>query len=243
MTGNVFGNLETEGLEKTKDVLGGFRVLETDVYEMDIKLAYIGQSASSKARSVTVHLADSSGVEYRETIWVTNKEDKNYKLDDKGKKIPQVGYVTIDELCLLSTGKGLVDQEIEEKIVPLYDFDAQKEVPKAVMVITSILGKKVKVGIEKVKEFKQVKDSNGNYVDSKDTKESNQIQKIFHAETGKTVNEFREEKEPVFMEAWTKKNQGQVRDKTKGKAGGNTGNRPEANAGRQAGSGTSLFGK
>lgn len=234
--------MSSDGLEATKDVLGGFKVWDTDVYEMTIKLAYAGKSASSEARSITFHLVDDSGQEYRETIWVSNKEGLNYKVED-GKKKPQIGFVTVDELCLLATEKPLKDQVTEEKIVPLYDFDAQKELPKPVYVITSILGQRVKVAIEKVKKFKQAKDGAGNYVDTKDTKEENQIQKIFHHESNKTVNEYREGKEAGFHDQWLGKNKGKVNDRTT-KGSRTSGNaRPEASGGRQAGAGNSLFDK
>lgn len=235
--------MTTDGLESTKDVLGGFRIWDTDVYEMTIKLAYAGSSTGSKARSVTFHLVDDSGQEYRETIWVSNKEGLNYKVDDKGKKIPQIGFVTVDELCLLATEKPLSAQITEEKIVPLYDFDAQKELPKPVYVITSILGQRVKVGIERTKKFKQAKDASGNYVDTKDTKEENQIQKVFHHESNKTVNEYREGKEASFHDQWLNKNKGKINDRTTRGSKTSGAARPEASGGRQAGAGNSLFDK
>ena len=246
MTDNSFGDMTSDGLEATKDTLGGFRIYDTDVYDFTIKMAYAGKSATSNARSITFHLEDeASGSEYRETIWISNKEGLNYKLDEKDpkKKIPQIGFVTVDELCLLATEKPLSAQITEEKIIPLYDFDAQKELPKPVYVVTSLLGQKIKAAVERTKKFKQAKDASGNFVDTKDTKEENQIQKIFHHESKKTVNEYREGKEASFHDQWLAKNKSKTNDRTTKGSRNSGAARPEASGGRQAGAGNSLFDK
>ena len=127
---SIFGNLTNEGLEETTDRLGGFQIRATDIYPATIKAAYAGQSEGG-ARSVTV-VAELPDGEYSETIYVTNKKGENWFLNqnDKSKKVPLPGFTTIDDICLVTTGKPLSEQDSEEKVVKVYDYDEKKELPK-----------------------------------------------------------------------------------------------------------------
>lgn len=253
---SVFGNLTNDGLEETNDRLGGFNVRDTDVYEATIKVAYAGQSAGG-ARSVTlvVNLPDG---EYSETIYVTNKKGENWFLNqnDKSKKVPLPGFTTIDDICLVTTGKPLSEQDSEEKVVKVYDYDEKKELPKSVPVLTELTGQKVYLGILKSIVDKNVKnDSTGEYEPSGETREENTIEKVFHHPSKVTVVEAREaqkagrDAEAVFYDKWVEKNKGQTRNKAKGADGkGNGGNSgrpgggaPQAGGGQQKKT-NSLFG-
>ena len=128
---NPFGNLTNDGLEEAEDRLGGgYQPLETDLYTGVVKAFYAGKSNSSNARNVSV-LVQVGDKEYRETIYVTNKNGENWFLnkDDKTKKVPLPGFTTIDDICLAATGQALADQAWEEKTIKLYDYDLKKEVP------------------------------------------------------------------------------------------------------------------
>jgi hypothetical protein len=222
MTG-IFGNLTTEGLEETQDRLGGFQSLTTGSYDMDIAVAYAGKSSGG---AQFVHLEGKiDGRDYRETIYVTNKQGENYFLnkDDKTKKVPLPGFVTMDEICLVTTDMPLSAQPTEEKIVNVWDSDQKKELPKSVPVLTALLGKTVTLGIGQVLENKSVKDGAGNYQPIADTRTVNNIEKVFHAATKITVPEARANKAPEFHAAWVERNTGQLRDKRTIKEGGEAG--------------------
>jgi hypothetical protein len=210
----LFGNLTNNGLEETEDRLGGFAPLETDIYTGPIKVAYAGQAASG-ARSITL-IVDLGGKEYRETIYITNKKGENFFLnkDDKTKKVPLPGFTTINDICLVTTGRPLADQEAEDKMVKIYDPDQKKEVPKSVPVITALLGQTVSLGIVRTLENKSVKDSSGEYVPTPETRVVNSIEKVFHTETKMTVNEATNTTEvPAFWDAWLERNKGKQRDR------------------------------
>lgn len=216
---NPFGGMSTEGLEASRDVLGGgFGAVDSDVYAGTIKLAYAGKSQGG-AHSLTVHV-DLGGREYRETLYVTNKQGENFYKNKDGKKSPLPGFTTANDLALLSTGVALNEQEVEERVVKLYDFDAKAEVPTKVQAVVSMHGKPITLGILKQIVDKNVKDGNGNYVPSGETREENTIDKVFHTDTGKTVSEFTAKVEqPEFMGKWADKNKGTVRDRTTAKVG------------------------
>lgn len=246
---NPFGNLSNDGLEQARDVLGGGGVVfDSDVYDGTIKLAYYG-AAQSGAKFLAVHIQIGDR-EYRETMYVTNKAGQNYWEKD-GKRNPLPGYTTANDLALMSTGYNLGDSELgwEEKVVQLWDFDAKAEIPKKVIVATEMLGKPITVAILKQIEDKSKKnESTGEYEPTGETRETNTIDKVFHSESGKTFSEFVAKKPAEFKDKWQAKNQGQVRDKSKGLPGksgapGRSGAPSSANnAGAGAARKGSLFG-
>ena len=245
---SIFGNMTTEGLEQSEDRLGGFKRFESGAYTGKIKAMYAGKSASG-AQNVTV-IADFPEGEYRETFYITNSKGENFFLnkDDKTKKVPLPGFTIIDDICLMTTDKPLAQQMTEDKMVNVYDPETKKELPKSVPMLMEPLGKEITFGILKQLEFKQVKDSSGNYVDSDETREINLVDKVFHHPLRLTTAEARAGKQTAeFYGAWVERNKGVTRDKTKGKAsnqGGKSGRPggppPQANGGAQKS--PSLFG-
>lgn len=211
-------------LEEVKDsVGGGFPVLDTDVYKGKVKMAFLDVWGSD-ANYVALTLALENGKEYSENITITNKKGDTF-YEKNGKNYPLPGFVTIDDLCLVTLGVGLseMDEHTEEKQVAVYDRDAGKEIPKVKQVLTGLLGKDVAVAIQKSIETKMDKDGEGKYtIPTADTRETNSIEKIFEPESMMTTVEARAEKsEGEFHKVWLKKNQGKTRVKThKGDATG-----------------------
>lgn len=219
---NLFGNLTNSGLEESQDRLGGgYQPRNSDAYDMEIVLFYAGQ-AESGAKSITIHAKDSAGV-YRETIYITNKKGENFFLnkEDNSKKVPLPGFTTVDDICLAATGFPLAEQQFEEKVVNLYDFDAKKEVPTKVMMAVEMLGKTVTLGILKQLEDKTAKNATtGDYEPTGESKETNNIGKVFHTESKVTMAEARNNAtEPKFFASWVERNKDQIIDKRKDKSG------------------------
>jgi hypothetical protein len=240
---SIFGNLTTEAHEEVADRLGGFALFPTDIYEAKIKMAYAG--ASQKGARFVHLIADIGGKEYSETIYVTNKDGQNFYhpkdangKPDTSKKNTMPGYVTVDDICLLTTGKPLNEQDSEEKIVKIFDYESKKEVPTSVPVLVELLGTDIRLAIQQSKEDKNKQnESTGLYEPTGETRDTNNIEKAFHFDTKMTVVEIRQEaKEATFHDAWGTKNRGVVRDKTTGaKAGGNNGRPPQSNGTAPAG--------
>lgn len=241
---NPFGNLGTDGLEQARDVLGGGGAIDSDSYTGIIKLAYAGAS-SGGARFLAVHI-DLNGREYRETLYVTNKQGQNY-YEKGGKKIPLPGFTIANDMALLATGYPLSEQTIEEKIASLYNFDEKKEIPTKVQAVTSLIGKPITVGVLKsIVDKTKKNEQTGSYDPTGETREENNIDKVFHAETKKTVSEFSGNIETAeFHDKWVEKNKGQVRNKATGATGksglpGQSGGAPAAGGSKAPGK--SLFG-
>jgi hypothetical protein len=244
----IFGNLTNEGLEEAQDRIGGGGfILDTDIYNMTVKMAYATKSAGGAHGFVFI--GDNGGKEYRETLWVTNKKGENFFLnkDDKTKKVPLPGFTIANDICLATTEKPLSEQATEEKIVNIYDFDQKKEIPTSVPVLVDLLGQPVTLAILKILENKSEKVGD-DYVPTAETREVNQIDKVFHTETQVTMVEARNGQAASFYNTWLERNKGQTRDKrsikdgsagTAGRPGGNAG---APTSGAPSGERKSLFG-
>lgn len=245
---NLFGGMSSEGLEEAQDRLGGYVPLESGIHTGKIKAAYAGKS-SGGATSVTL-MIDMGGKEYRETIYVTSKKGDNFFLskDTPAKKVPLPGFTVIDDICLIATGKPLSEQETDDKIINIYNYDEKKEIPTSVPMLVELLGKDISLGIFKNLENKNVKQGD-EYVPTAETRETNNIEKVFHPEMKLTVAEARAgQDEPKFWDSWEERNKGNTRDKREIKDGaaGATGRPTRAAGTAPSGSGApakSLFGK
>lgn len=246
----MFGNLTKEGLEESGDRLGGGALLDTNLYAGVVTLAYAGQSQAegSKAQFVTVHIKVNN-TEFKETYYVTNRNGENFYTDkqDKNKHHPLPGFTNVDDLCLVTTGFGLADQDIEEKVVKIYDYEKKAEVPTNVPVLVDLLGKEVLVAVIRQTVDKQKKNDSGVYTNTGETRDENIADKFFHAESRRTVTEIQQGiEEAVFIDAWVEKNAGKP-PRNKAKGGDGKAGAPGASAGAPgAGAAqkpkTSLFG-
>jgi hypothetical protein len=242
---NPFGGLNTDDLEQSGDFLGGGGAIDSGIYTGTIKLAYAGV-AKSGARSLTVHV-DVNGREYRETLYVTSGTEKGCKnyYEKNGKKSPLPGFTTANDMALLSTGQPLSEQELEEKVVKLYDYDAKAEVPTKVQAVTSMMGKQITLGILKqVVDKNKKNDTTGAYEPTGETREENVIDKVFHTESGRTVTEVMAKGESDFLGKWKERNAGTVRDRSSGAVGkvGVPGQRAANDGGSAKAQTKSLFG-
>lgn len=219
--GKMFSGLSTEGMETPEDkVGGGFQPLPSDIYDAKILMVYAGKARNSDAQNINVHMTINDQ-EHRETIYITNRNGENFYKDKvTGKPTPLPGFTTVDDLCLFVTEAGLAEQETEPKTVKLYNFDEQKEVPTEVPMLTALMGAEVKVALLRVIEDKRKQGDDGDYHPTGETRTFNSIDKVFHPETGRTVNEYRHGVESAeFAEAWMTKNTGKDRNKAKGANG------------------------
>lgn len=210
---NMFGNLSSDGLEQQEDRLGGYTVFPTGIYTGTVKMAY-GIQSQHGAKGVQLIL-DLDGKEYRETVYVTNRNGENFFLNkqDASKKVPLPGFTTINDICAVTTELALADQDVEEKMVKVYDTNTKTEVPKAVPTLVNLLGKTVSVAINENIENKTVQ-QNGKYVPVAEERRTNTIEKVFHTESKMTVAELmRGDGKADFWDKWAEKYTGQARDK------------------------------
>lgn len=212
----MFGQFETDELNERAPTVGG-GTLESDAYTGTIKLAYAGKSPNSNAQFIALHI-DVNGFEYKEQIYITNRDGEPFYLDKKDQSKQMLpGLVHINHACLVTTGYELKDQDVEEKVVKLWDFEKGAETNQTVPVLVDLIGKEIGVGIKKETVDKRKKGDDGQYHNTGETRDENKVDIVFHAESGRIVNEIRAGEETAsFMERWKRANQGKTRNRSKG---------------------------
>ena len=222
----MFDNLKTDTSIQEETNSTGYSVFESDIYDATIKLAYI---AYSKGKAMSLNLvADIDGREFRQQLWMTSGEAKgcnNFYIDKAGKKHYLPGFNMANALCLLTVGKevGDVAEASENKTISIYNYELKKEVPTEVPVLTQLIGQEVSLGIIKEIVDKNVRNDSGDYVPSGETREQNEISKVFRKSDGMTVVEIKAKAETAtFKQQWLDKNKDKTVNKAKGTAAGAT---------------------
>jgi hypothetical protein len=192
-------------------------VQESGVYPVKIDLAYFDKSVGG-ALAVKVHYKESpfEGFTHKETYWVTTgdkKENRNYYIDSEGNKRLLKGMIQAEHLCQLTVGKHLDDlrKSAENKVIKLWSYEARKEIPTEVRVLTELIGKELQIGLIKKIENKRVLGEDGNWGPGPDKRELNEVDKHFNAE-GQTVAEMKSKESPTFINSWKAKYEGVTKD-------------------------------
>lgn len=240
--------VQPENLDKEKDSLGGFSVLETDAYMAEVTLAYLKKAASGALGTVFTFRTE-DGREITQTEWFQSGDAKGNKTtftDQQTKEeMPLPGFTFCNNVCLLTAKKGLLALagETEQKTVQIYDAKEGKPMPKDVEVLTPLLGKKILLGIEHQIVNKQQKTDSG-YQNTNEEREINVISVLCHAESRKTPAEIRNKMEQAeFIDLWLEKNKGNVINKFKSVANApQSGNPTQSNAKSEAAQ-DSVFGE
>lgn len=235
-------------IKDAKDSVGGNGPLASGLYPTKVALAYLNKAASG-ALGLNLTLKTEDNREIRQTLWMTSgtaKGGNNYYTDKAGEKQYLPGFVLANHLAQLTTGQEISELDTEQKVVNVYSFDAKAEVPTKVDMIMDLIGKDIVTGVIKQIVDKTMKnEATGNYDPTGETREENEIDKFFHAETKKTVAEFKAKaEEATFAGIWEQKWAGKERNKSKGAAIGGTAGAPKTAGAASAGTKkptTSLF--
>lgn len=241
---SLLKNLATdETIANEKDSIGGGGVLESGLYPAKVTLAYVTKS-SGGATGLVLKAKTSEGRDINQTLWMTSgtaKGAKNFYEKD-GVKSYLPGFIAANALSLLTVGKDIAELDTETKVVNVYSSEAKAEVPTKVEMVVDLLGKDIVIGLIKQTVDKNVKNDQGVYVASGDTREENEIDKFFRAEDHMTTAEIRAAaSEPAFYNTWNTKWSGNTRNKAKGAGTAGVAGAPKAATGTKKPT-TSLFG-
>jgi len=202
-----------------KDSLGGYTTLESAVYPMRVKLAFITLSAG-KAMALNVHFEGTKKEQLKSQFYMTSGESKGCKNWYINKKTQEKHYLPgfnqANALCLLTVGKEVSSLETSKKVINLYDPEQRKEVPTEVDMLMDLINKDIYAGVLNQLVDKREKDPNtGEYKPTGETRNENEVDKFFRAKDKLTVLEIKaKSKEPAFMNKWVEKWSGIVKDKT-----------------------------
>lgn len=213
---SLLAQLSTDtSIKEDGDSLGS-QVLDSGLYEATIKYAYIG-SADSGAVSL-VCMFDLSGRPLRQTFWMTSgtaKGGKNYYVNKDGERKYLPGFTQANSLAQLVTGKEISALDTETKVIKLWSKEAKAEVPTKVEMLMELVNQPVVIGVIKQLVNKTVKNDDGGYSPTDETREENEIDKFFKADNYMTLTEVKSNAdEAEFYKSWVKKFKGTVKDRT-----------------------------
>jgi hypothetical protein len=226
--------------------------LASDIYDLNIKLAYVTK-AKSGAVGVNLVLVTGDNKEIRVQEWVTSgdakgnktfyeadKKDANGNITGKEKKsLP--GFLIIDALCQLVAGKSILKCDQEKKIVNLYNFEHKKEMPTEVEMLMDLVGKKVAATVLHQIQDKTAKNlQTGEYEPTGKVFGTNVIDKFLDPDTHKTHSEVKNNIDSAYAGQWLAKWKGQIDDQSTEVKGAGLKGAPVASG--DAAPKTSLFG-
>lgn len=225
-------SINTKGMEKAKDSLGGFARLPTDIYIGKIKQAYFTSSDTSESQSVVLGVGftetiDGEEVErdYMERLLITNKDGDAF-YEKNGHKLPLQGFTIADDICQIITEASLTDQETETKKVKIRDFTSGEDIPTPVEVLIDLIGEEIALAVQHKRQNKREKNSKGDYVQVPEPVELNSIVKVLSPDDFSTLLELDEGKDPAFADKWIERYQGKMQDTFKANVGGAKVGRP-----------------
>ena len=221
---SLFASIQNANIQtKEEDVLGGSRTVPSNVYPAGIKLAYLDAAASGAICVVFdfAMLVDGKERNHKETIYISNKNKEfTYKDKQSGEAKPLPGFVTVDSICKAVTGKSITELSTEKKMVKVFDYDQKAEVPQEKEVLMDLVRGKLELGIQELTVDKTVKSDTGEYVPTGETRDINELSKVFTEDGLTLVEKEAGATEAKFKAAWIKQYADKKINKAKGKADG-----------------------
>lgn len=217
---SLLANLSTDAsVTEEKDSVGSSGPLDSGLYKATVALAYVTKSAGG-AMGLVLNLKTEANREIRQTLWMTSgtaKGGKNYYEKD-GEKFYLPGFNHANSLALLTCGKEISALDTETKVVNVYSAEAKSEVPTKVEMLMDLIGKEVIIGLLRQTVDKTKKnEATGTYEATGETRDENEIDKIFRARDRMTTAEIKAQAEAAtFIDTWDAKHSGTVKNKAKG---------------------------
>ena len=226
--------------QETESVGGGRTVFDSAVYPAKIKQAYL-DAYDSGARFVSLTL-DINGKDYEERLLLSNGKGESFWTDREGNPVKYSGLVRFEELAFAAGFPNLQALNPSPGTIRAWDKDARSFVLKQhATVLDSLKGKEVLVAILKINQNKQKKNPNSNtYFKTNEAEEVNQIEKFANMQQQTQLEAAKNVNPPTFMQAWSDKWKGSMRDTFKEQK--TAPNQGTPTAAGSAASGDSLFG-
>ena len=207
---------------ETDSLGGGFGPLDTGLYDMTVNQAYYTNSKGG-ALALNLHCSGANNESLKQVLWVTSgtaKGGRNYYMDKNQEKQYLPGFIIANAIALLGAKKKIGELPTESKTIMLYNSDPtiKKEVPTAVDMVVGLLGKTVTMGVMRQTIDKtKLNDATGQYDATGETRDENEIVKVFRASDGKTVAEIIAKSDTAeFKQKWHDKWAGVTKNKSAG---------------------------
>jgi len=216
---NIMAGLETDAsIEQETDSLGGFQVLNSDLYNCMIESCFLTVSQGG-ARAFNLRAKTLEKKSIQQQFWMTSgtaKGCKNHYVGKDGTKHYLPGFNMANAICVLTLDKEISKLSCEAGVAEMFGEKVKVDY------LPELAGKPITLGVIKQIVDKRAKnDVTGEYEPTGDTREENEVDKVFRAADGLTTTEIRGGlTEAKFKEQWLDKWKDEVKDKsTKVEAG------------------------
>jgi len=209
-----------DSIDKDTDYTKSY-VLESGLYKNAIvKMAYIEKKEAGSVWA-NVFMETEEGKEISENFCLLSgdaKGNKNYyigKSDKRKHYLP--GFSTFNSLCLLATGAESSKQNVEGKVVQVWNNDSKTNVATTVEAFVDLLDKPITIGIIKERKFNQTKNDSGEYVATDKVIEVNNLDKFFrNSDLISSVELLAGSDRAAYYSQWESQNTGKTKDSTGG---------------------------
>lgn len=224
-----FLNINRGGAVQSTEFIGGGRELfDSGVYNTKIKQAYLDQyDSGARFCSVTLEI---NGKDYEERLLLTNAKGEGFWTDRDGNPQQFGGLTRLDELSFAAGFPNTQASGINPGIIRAWDKDAKAFVLRQhATVLTGITGKQVQVALIKLTQNKQKKNLNtGKYDKLNEREDINQIDKFANLSKQTQLEAVKNINPPMFMDTWSAKWTGNIKDTFKKQTDASTQGTPTA---------------
>ncbi len=185
-----FFNIPSELVKKADEETIGFKGLESGVYTVKVLAAYVVESNSSSAKSVTIqYQVDGNERIFYESLWYLNGQGENFYVDKKdGSQKLLPSYHTMLDFFAAA---GVDINTVQPEPLTLKHYGTEGQYP----VFKEFTGKVMRFGIRH-----NLKDSYQDATEVEDT----QVVQLFVNDEGKTGGEVRGASNAYSLAAWEK---------------------------------------
>ncbi len=224
----------------------GFTRTPSGVYPAQIKLLFLdaNEKGTVSLNGEVEIIPDVTKPTERRSIFVREYisfAGGEFEKVENGKPKQMFGLKRMEALLKVATGSGLAGQEIEKKLVEVFEGGQKKMAEREVLV--SATRAQFKAGVLHTIEDKTAKNNQtGKYEPTGETYETNTLDQFFNADSDKHITEIEGDKPAKFIKVWTDKFvTGEPVNRAKGKAASGAQSGAPNVGGNEANSSGSLF--
>lgn len=208
---NIFQNTAAAAKSVTEETTGGsnFAIPTSGAYEATLQLCYMRQNANKPSNTDLYFIFKlSNGFTWNFPVYSVLVNGSATSPDKDGKIKTNYGFQTATRLMTTFTGKSLEEAgaNVVSKIIEVYNFDMNKNVPTTVDVFADTIAAKGIVGLTRKIENKKAS-VDGTWVNLPERKEVAVLSTSANLK-GQTYTEILENAEPVKLQEWIAANTG-----------------------------------
>lgn len=192
--------------------------LDTGAYPGTISMAYVYRTASG-ATMCAIQVAFDSGKEATFTDCIVSgnaKGNKNYYIDRNGSKQYMPGYINIRNIHGVATGEFDLAKAATDtrKVKPIHRKADENEL-EDVAALVDMIGKRMVFAVQEIRKNKQAKTDTGSYANLPEEQLINEVVggACANIDTRCTYNEAVAGTEAKYLDSWTARNAGKLKDK------------------------------